>query len=78
MKKVINNMKEIVYNYDLLKETDINKIYEESLYQLCLRLNYDIYMSDIANNIEGIVFWYNNEPKAKIKRTDFGFKWNSK
>ena len=31
-----------------------------------------------TNNIEGIVFWYNNEPKAKIKRTDFGFKWNSK
>lgn len=44
------------YKDILLKETDINKIYEESLYQLCLRLNYDIYMSDITNNIEGIVF----------------------
>ena len=44
------------YKDIFLKETDINKIYEESLYQLCLRLNYDIYMSDIANNIEGIVF----------------------
>ncbi len=44
------------YKDILLKETELNKIYEESLYQLCLRLNYDIYMSDIANNIEGIVF----------------------
>ncbi len=25
--------------------------------------------------IEGIVFWLGNEPRAKIKRTDFGFKW---
>lgn len=25
--------------------------------------------------IEGIVFWYNDEPKCKIKRSDFGFKW---
>lgn len=24
---------------------------------------------------EGIVYWLNNEPAAKIKRTDFGFKW---
>lgn len=40
----------------LLKDVDINKIYEESLYQICLRINYDIYMSDIKSNIEGIVF----------------------
>ena len=26
--------------------------------------------------IEGIVFWKDNEPKCKIKRTDFGFEWN--
>lgn len=25
--------------------------------------------------IEGIVFWLNNEPVCKIKRSDFGFKW---
>lgn len=62
-KEKIPNLKERRYEVTkkdykdiLLKETDINKIYEESLYQLCLRLNYDIYMSDIANNIEGIVF----------------------
>lgn len=24
---------------------------------------------------EGIVFWLNNEPVCKIKRTDFGLKW---
>jgi hypothetical protein len=26
-------------------------------------------------NIEGIVFWLDGEPKCKIKRSDFGFKW---
>ncbi len=62
-KEKIPNLKERKYEVTkkdykdtLLKETELNKIYEESLYQLCLRLNYDIYMSDIANNIEGIVF----------------------
>lgn len=25
--------------------------------------------------IEGIVFWYNNEPLCKIKRKDFGLEW---
>lgn len=28
------------------------------------------------NNIEGIVFWKDGEPKCKIKRRDFGFCWN--
>ena len=27
------------------------------------------------NYIEGIVFWKDGEPKCKIKRRDFGFKW---
>lgn len=27
------------------------------------------------HNIEGIVFWKDNEPQCKIKRSDFGFKW---
>ena len=26
--------------------------------------------------IEGIVFWKENEPRCKIKRSDFGFLWN--
>lgn len=28
------------------------------------------------NYIEGIVFWKDGEPRCKIKRSDFGFKWN--
>lgn len=33
----------------------------------------------LTNNIlEGIVFWYNNEPVCKIKRTDFGLEWPAK
>ncbi len=31
------------------------------------------YLKD--NEIEGIVFWKDGEPKCKIKRSDFGFKW---
>ena len=30
------------------------------------------------NNIEGLVFWLDGEPMCKIKRSDFGFKWNEK
>lgn len=30
------------------------------------------------NYIEGIVFWRDQEPKCKIKRSDFGFEWNEK
>lgn len=30
------------------------------------------------NYIEGIVFWKDDEPKCKIKRSDFGFKWGNK
>ena len=28
--------------------------------------------------IEGVVFWKDGEPKCKIKRTDFGFRWGEK
>lgn len=34
------------------------------------------YLKD--NFIEGIVFWKDGEPKCKIKRSDFGFEWQSK
>lgn len=27
------------------------------------------------NKVEGIVFWKNNQPICKIKRSDFGLKW---
>lgn len=30
------------------------------------------------NYIEGIVFWKDNIPQCKIKRSDFGFDWNGK
>ncbi len=30
------------------------------------------------NNIEGLVFWLNDEPVCKIKRTDFGLAWPTK
>jgi len=30
-----------------------------------------------VHDIEGIVFWSDEEAKCKIKRRDFGFKWNS-
>ena len=33
------------------------------------------YLAD--NYIEGIVFWKDGEPRCKIKRSDFGFKWGS-
>ena len=32
------------------------------------------YLED-HDNIEGIVFWKDNEPLCKIKRSDFGFEW---
>ena len=28
-----------------------------------------------THEIEGIVFWKDNEPQCKIKRSDFGFEW---
>ena len=28
-----------------------------------------------SSDVEGIVFWLNNEPVCKIKRSDFGFEW---
>lgn len=29
-----------------------------------------------THSIEGIVFWLDGEPKCKIRKKDFGFKWN--
>lgn len=31
-----------------------------------------------THNIEGIVFWKDDAPQCKIKRTDFGFAWPEK
>ena len=30
-----------------------------------------------THEIEGVVFWKDGEPKCKIKRSDFGFPWNT-
>ena len=30
------------------------------------------------NEIEGLVFWLNDKPVCKIKRSDFGYNWNRK
>jgi restriction system protein len=44
------------YSETYIKDSEINKIYEEGLYQLCLRINYDIYSMDDLGYVEGIVF----------------------
>lgn len=31
-----------------------------------------------THNIEGLVFWLDDEPVCKIKRSDFGFEWQTK
>ena len=31
-----------------------------------------------THNEEGLVFWKDGEPKCKIKRSDFGLKWNGR
>ena len=31
-----------------------------------------------SHKVEGIVFWKNNQPRCKIKRSDFGFEWNKR
>lgn len=30
-----------------------------------------------CHKVEGIVFWKDNQPQCKIKRSDFGFEWNN-
>ena len=32
-------------------------------------------MKAVRMNEIGIVFWKDGEPRCKIKRSDFGFKW---
>lgn len=62
-KSEINNVKQVKYiqtrkeyNTTYIRETEVNKIYEESLYQLCLRINHDIYFMDKLDCINSIVF----------------------
>lgn len=46
-----------------IKIRDLNRSFEGIRYYL------------ETNDIEGIVFWKDGEPKCKIKRSDFGFEW---
>lgn len=62
-KSDIPNVKEIKYiickkefKKIYLKETEINKMYDISMYQLALSINYEVYVSDINNKIKGIIF----------------------
>ena len=39
-------------------------------------LTFDMIREFLSNNIlEGIVFWYDEKPLCKIKRSDFGYEW---
>lgn len=56
-----------------------DKLIPHGIDEISVERNFDDIKRYLENhNIEGIVFWYNGEPKAKIKRSDFGFDWNKK
>ena len=58
-------------NYDTLIPHGIHEIEVERSFDGIRE-----YLKD--NYIEGIVFWKNGKPQCKIKRSDFGFPWNTK
>lgn len=47
-----------------IPKSDLNELSFESI-KKCLE----------SHNVEGIVFWKDEKPICKIKRTDFGFEW---
>lgn len=62
-KSDITNLKQVKYvqtkqeyNETFIKESEINKIYEEALYQFCMCIIYDIFSSDSLDHIEAVVF----------------------
>ena len=56
-------------NYDFL-------IPHASITLRTLRMSFDGIREYLEHNpVEGIVFWYEGQPVAKIKRSDFGFDW---
>lgn len=62
-KSDIPNIKELKYviskkefKKTYLKETDIDKIYDTSIYQLALSINYEVYSNDIDNYVDGVIF----------------------
>lgn len=54
---------------DILERHGVKRIEVERSYEGIKK-----YLDD--NYIEGIVFWKDGEPRCKIKRSDFGLKWN--
>ena len=52
--KYVTTKKE--FTETLLKEKEIDQFYDEMLFQLCLRITNDLYVSDINNQIASIVF----------------------
>jgi hypothetical protein len=56
---------------DILVPHGVEKIEVERSYEGIKQ-----YLTD--HYIEGIVFWKDGEPKCKIKRSDFGLRWNKK
>lgn len=62
------------YNFekDILKKHGVDEIkwYDTPLNSFN-NIGYFLRFSEI----EGIVFWYDGEPRCKIKRSDFGYSW---
>lgn len=47
--------------------------------EITVKRDFDSIKEYLKNtHIEGLVFWLNNEPVCKIKRSDFGFEWPAK
>ena len=56
------------YNHDRLTRHGLEMVYVERTFEGVKQ-----WLSD--NQQEGLVFWLNDEPVCKIKRSDFGFEW---
>lgn len=55
---------------------NIDKLIKHGIYKLEVPRTFEgIKEYLFTHNIEGIVFWFDGEPKCKIKRSDFGFSW---
>lgn len=58
---------------------DYDTLVLHGIHTLIVNRNFEGIKNYLKNHyIEGIVFWKGGEPQCKIKRTDFGFEWNTK
>lgn len=58
---------------------DIDQLVRHGKDELKVRRDFKSIKEFLAENeIEGIVFWLDGEPRCKIKRSDFGFEWGTK